>query len=312
MQGFFARMAASGSQSLAFSPDGRLAGRGNETRPGVALGVGPARASAGRVARAPEIHRLSPVRSGGQDAVDRLARCGREAMGRRRGGAGNSEEVATIDLNRISPGNARVRDLLLDRGTLWASLGRGESEMVATLDPRTLEPDEAQAKRQGSLQLGHRLCLSPDLKTLAAATKNRIRLTDTESGAGFRDLVDSSIDISHDLDGAHDYQSLQFSPDGSLLASCRGRDGYVGLWDVAGARIVARIPMLNRSGCNSAFSPDGRYLAVPEERGVVLYELLGRDIARTASQNHSCVSDFDWSPTDVLSHGSPTVAMSSR
>ena len=53
--------------------------------------------------------------------------------------------------------------------------------------------------------------------------------------------------------------------------------------------------MLNQSGCNSAFSPDGRYLAVPEEQGVVLYELLGRDIARTAAQNQSCVSDFDWS-----------------
>ncbi len=205
-------------------------------------------------------------------------------------------EVATFDLNNISPGDARVRDLVLGQGTLWVSYGWGESETVATLDPQTLKPDEAQVKRKGSLLLGVRLCLSPDLKTLAGATKNMIRLMDAQSGARFRDLVNTSIDISHDLDDAGDHQALQFSPDGSLLASCRGRDGYVGLWDVAGARVVARIPMLNKAGCNSAFSPDGRYLAVPREQGVVLYELLGRDIARTAAQNQSCVSDFDWSP----------------
>ena len=206
------------------------------------------------------------------------------------------KEVATFDLNNINPGNARIRDLVLGQGTLWASFGWGETELVATLDPRTLKPDEAQLERKGTLRLGDRLCLSPDLKTLAGATKNMIRLMDAQSGARFRDLVDTSIDISHDLDDAQDHQALQFSPDGSLLASCRGRDGYVALWDVVAARIVARIPMLNRSGCNSAFSPDGRYLAVPDEQRVVLYELLGRDIARTAAQNGSCVSDFDWSP----------------
>ena len=141
------------------------------------------------------------------------------------------KEVAASDLKIINHGNGRVRDLVVSQGTLWA-LGWGETELVATLDSQTLKPDEAQVKRNGCLLLGDRLCLSPDRRTLAGATKNLIRLMDTQSSTTFRELVDTSVDISHELDQAH-HPALEFSPTGASPASCRGSDGFVGLWDVA-------------------------------------------------------------------------------
>ena len=118
---------------------------------------------------------------------------------------------------------------------------------------------------------------------------------DAKGAQKFRELADTSIDISHDLNISRNHQTLQFSPDGSAPGASPGSEGFIGLWDVAAARILARVSMLNSSVGNSAFSPDGRYLAVPDDQSVVLYELLGRDLARTAPQNCSLVSDFDWS-----------------
>ena len=178
-----------------------------------------------------------------------------------------------------------VRDLALGEGTLWVSLGWGATEAVVSLDPRTLQFDDAYKKRGGHLWLGYRLALSPDRGTLAGATRNMIRLLDTRRGEVFRTLLESSIDID-DPNVNQDHDTLQFSPDGTLLASSIGREGSVGLWDVAaGAQVLAKIPDRNQFGCNLPSVRTADIWRFPARRASTSTNFDGRDIARTAAQS---------------------------
>lgn len=73
-------------------------------------------------------------------------------------------------------------------------------------------------------------------------------------------------------------RALSFNQDGSILASCQtdlANNETIWLWDVASGRLIQRI---RTSGSayeffDCAFSPDGRYLAMPAAGSVELVEL---------------------------------------
>jgi WD40 repeat protein len=79
-------------------------------------------------------------------------------------------------------------------------------------------------------------------------------------------------------DGATSFYCLEFSPDGQALAC--GTEESAWLWDLAGARAVARLqrPAVVRA---VAFAPGGDELALAEGRGVTLWQTAAGK-ARTA------------------------------
>ncbi|KIF75613.1 hypothetical protein QR77_20295 [Streptomyces sp. 150FB] len=84
---------------------------------------------------------------------------------------------------------------------------------------------------------------------------------------------------------------LEFSPDGNTLAA--GGEGSVQLWDVAGHKLRAALPLRDKTGSSKisvrsvAFSPDGRLLAAGTDGGEV--EVLdvaeGRQVGRISGSD---------------------------
>jgi len=69
--------------------------------------------------------------------------------------------------------------------------------------------------------------------------------------------------------GIGDVSTPAFSPDGKLVAAGTYADGTLSLIDVSTGKVLAQI-QVSMYGCGSvAFSPDGQYLAVPSNPGLV-------------------------------------------
>jgi RNA polymerase sigma factor (sigma-70 family) len=94
------------------------------------------------------------------------------------------------------------------------------------------------------------LAFAPDGKSLISGGEDRtIRIWDTEKGRELRRL---SL-------GSRVLFAIAQSPDGKILASVHRNDGIVGLWDVAGGKLLRelRAPKVR----DVAFSPDGNTVA---------------------------------------------------
>ena len=101
------------------------------------------------------------------------------------------------------------------------------------------------------------VALSPDGKTVAAASGSNVLLFDAADGAYRRTLLGHTREL----------RRLAFSPDGDLLASS-SLDGTVKLWKVADGREVRTLGG-HKEAWAIAFSPDGKRLAVGTGDGAV-------------------------------------------
>jgi WD40 repeat protein len=98
------------------------------------------------------------------------------------------------------------------------------------------------------------LAWSPDGKIVALGTYRTVRLFDAETGGLLRELPDHA-DVVH---------SVQFSPDGTLLAAAGGpaaQQGEVKLWNVADGSLVRTIEGHADYIYSCSWSPDGKMLA---------------------------------------------------
>ena len=104
---------------------------------------------------------------------------------------------------------------------------------------------------------------SPDGKILASAAGRIITLWDVVTGQQIATLEGPARRVSH----------ITYSPDGNTLAS-GSWDRTVRLWDVATYQNIETF-----EGTKAAFSPDGTMLVVRKGGGLVVWNLITRDMA---------------------------------
>jgi WD40 repeat protein len=97
------------------------------------------------------------------------------------------------------------------------------------------------------------ISLSPDGRTLAAASAGGVLLWDVETGEQLRRLGKGKVETTG-------VRGVRFAPDGKTLAVLDG-GWQVSLWDVATATERLRLEGLRRPVGTLAFSPDGKVLA---------------------------------------------------
>src|SRR5262249_48685551 len=100
-----------------------------------------------------------------------------------------------------------------------------------------------------------------------------------------------------DLEGAHEdgIHHLEFSPDGSLLASSSA-DDTVKLWEMATGQPLCTVNLYSSAEPNPVFSPDGKTLAVATSEKTYLYQVAGPGPKTTVGHDHGVVRAFAFMP----------------
>jgi RNA polymerase sigma factor (sigma-70 family) len=135
------------------------------------------------------------------------------------------------------------------------------------------------------------LVFSPDGTTLASLCSGEVILWESATGRERRRLPLSLAPV--------DYQLLDFSPDGHILAVVDPRSGIT-LWDPADGRRLRTLPLSPSEvpdGCRVArFSPDGKTLAVANGTQAHLFDVDTGKAIRQLDANHSGIDDIAFAP----------------
>jgi WD40 repeat protein len=134
---------------------------------------------------------------------------------------------------------------------------------------------------------------SPDSSILAVANLGHpIKLWDVASGEVLRALDNSADNI---------YHSIEFSPDGKLLAAGGHLNGTVTLWDVENGKVVRTYAHDTRSNFHGvAFSPDGKLLASAATEGTTkLWDVSNGQLVLTLTAGNGCY-DVTFTPYGSL------------
>lgn len=114
-----------------------------------------------------------------------------------------------------------------------------------------------------------------DLPGALLLSVEAFRLLDNyQTRSRLMDLVEiSSEQLSADFSEKAGTYALKFSPDGRFLATAH-QDGSIGIWDVAGRRLLRRLSAGDKGVYDVAFSPDGRFLASADfSNQVILWDM---------------------------------------
>lgn len=143
------------------------------------------------------------------------------------------------------------------------------------------------------------LTWSTDNKILAIGTYKVVRLVDPANGQTIRELKDHS-DVIH---------SLQFSPDGKLLAAAGGppaQQGEVKIWEVATGNLVRTILGHNDYIYSCSWSPDSKTLATASyDKLIKIWDVSNGTELKTLKDHADAVYAVAFSPDgNLLASGS--------
>ena len=148
---------------------------------------------------------------------------------------------------------------------------------IEKIGPSTLKRLQMQSPQEG-----RSLTVAPDGRLLAVSVNAgagssgaRVVLLDFERDLEIRHLQDPEPTPGKSHEGGR--IDLEFSPDGSLLvsASTDDRDRMVKIWEVGSGRLLTKFPASGSGFLDTAFTPNGRFLALTTATGARLYELGG-------------------------------------
>jgi WD40 repeat protein len=185
------------------------------------------------------------------------------------------EEVALAADGPIAEGGrGQISVLKTSDGSMVASFGaRRVSALAIHPDNRTLAAGQWNSVVLWDMRAGQRSGLLDgfDLNVygIGFSRDGRFLAAGTENGQPqIWDVVKRTR--RHTLQiGIGDVSTPAFSPDGKLVAAGTYADGTLSLIDVSTGKVLAQI-QVSMYGCGSvAFSPDGQYLAVPSNPGLV-------------------------------------------
>jgi RNA polymerase sigma factor (sigma-70 family) len=268
--------AGAASGPVAFSPDGTVLATGSGFVELRDPRTGEVRKQLPPVGRPPQALAFSPdgmtLAAGGWDGtVDQFD----VATGQRKGAvAGHRGEISAVAVSRD--------------GRLVAS--GGESDGVIVWDAATGQVRHRLAGRSGQNGRIDEIAFAADDRSVRAGgwdytvrewnlDTGKLQREKRFEGVGFRFAPDGRTvahgkgpkvvvsDLStgkplHKFDGAEDWVTAAYSPDGTLLA-CAGKeqDGTIHLWDTATGKLARSVKGQEDGPRAVAFSPDGRLLA---------------------------------------------------
>jgi WD40 repeat protein len=167
------------------------------------------------------------------------------------------------------------------------TLASSSSDQTVRLWDLTAQPPRELARLGGWLGHVHALAWSPDSSTLASVNElSLVRFYSAPWKKAARTLpwYDPAEMVA-----------AKWSPNGTMLATLR-RGGLLRLWDVASARLLRSIPGADKQGAIISWSPDGRRLAVKEDRRLnVRDSLTGKSICKLLGHTHPVLA-VAWSP----------------
>ena len=144
------------------------------------------------------------------------------------------------------------------------------------------------------------LAVSPDGTLLASGSRDgAMKLWDIENNAyittfdrgGFFDLL---------TDEDHDIHTLDFSPDGTLLA-LGTKDCSVDIWNVSSRTFAGSLESFNNDIKALVFSPDGTSLATAEKHGIIsLWDISSKKLLTKVQGHNDAIDDLAFSPNGKL------------
>jgi WD40 repeat protein len=114
---------------------------------------------------------------------------------------------------------------------------------------------------------------SPDARSLVTYHDRATQVWDAEKGALRHTLRKSETD------------SVAFSPDSRLLATCGGGSASAKLWDVETGKLVRELPRSEKETHYVTFSPDGRLLLTASDAGLRLWDAATGELLSTLARS---------------------------
>lgn len=135
-----------------------------------------------------------------------------------------------------------------------------------------LDPERLESKRAGE-KLYYRLRCPERANVVAAICNRNIVLLDSQTGAASRPMSDSDFENTVTINS----RWMDVHPDGILVATGTV-DGKLKLWETGTGKMVVTVALGGETEIHPAFSPDGRLLATPSDRGTIVYQVRGPEL----------------------------------
>ncbi len=193
-----------------------------------------------------------------------------------------------------------TKDLTQPRGIASGALSRdGRWLITGGFGSQVYLWDIEERRLVATIETGHEECaavaISPDNARLATGAKDGvISLFDFTSHSKLHELPSDGLPV----------EGLEFSPDGTLLASATGnfrqwqKPGHVKLWAVTTGQELASLPSARAKMRRVRFTPDGKtLLACGAQHEILVYDVPGRTLKYALSTNDE-ISDIALLPDE--------------